>query len=430
MLICLFLLLLIASMGTATWIVLRGNGKPALILKLPSLRLPRLKLPTFKLPAFKLPAFKRASKKAKPKTSPRTDTKAKVEAEVVQELPPDLEHLPEPPVLQEAEVQILEPFEISRRLRGLELGVADLGEPRPEHDRVLAAAIATIEDAATQKRYSPRRPNLLPQLMRAINDEDTSRRELAAIIARDPSLVGALLKMANSAFYRVTYKPVESIERAVVILGSDGLRSLMAAALMQPIFEVSSAGSFPRFPEVVWEHALRSAHAAIPHAALVERVDPFAAELLSLVSGLAEIVIFRAAMDNCASWSRSGQLDPLVISSLLDSQTAAVAWRIGADWELSELMMAALEEQMVATEPTTPLGRSLRFGRCAGALAVLHTNGLIDDTTLRQSLPQAGLTPAHLKCMWTRLLAKHEDPRLSRPAKAPGRPRMALASAA
>jgi HD-like signal output (HDOD) protein len=389
-------------------------------------------MPSFKLPSLQLPSFKRAPKKikAKPKAAgPQANTTAA--AEVEQDLPPDLQHLPEPPVLQEASVQILEPREIARRLRGLELGVADLGEPRPEHDRVLAAAIATIEDAATQKRYSPRRPNLLPQLMRAINDEDTSRRELAAIIARDPSLVGALLKMANSAFYRVTYKPVESIERAVVILGSDGLRSLMAAALMQPIFEVSSAGGFPRFPEVVWEHALRSAHAAIPHAALVERADPFAAELLSLVSGLAEIVIFRAAMDNCASWSRTGKLDPLVISSLLDSQSAAVAWRIGADWELSELMMAALEEQMVAAEPTTPLGRSLRFGRCAGALAVLHTNGLIDDTTLRQSLPEAGLTPAHLKCMWTRLLAQHEDPRLtSRAAKNPGRPRMALASAA
>ncbi|MGC3984407.1 MAG: hypothetical protein QM777_06565 [Pseudorhodoferax sp.] len=66
---------------------------------------------------------------------------------------------------------------------------------------------------------------------------------------------------------------------------------------------------------------------------------------------------------------------------------------------------------MVTTEPTTPLGRSLRFGRCAGALAVLHTNSIIDSETLRLSLPDSGLSPAHLKCMWSRLLAKHEDPR-------------------
>lgn len=400
MLIPLFLLLLIASLGFASWIALRGAG--------PSV-----------------------ATKRQPKARIKSQSRSETQTPVVLELPPDLRHLPEPPVLQEASVQILDREEILRRLRGLEFGVRDLGEPQPDHDRMVIAAVTAIDDAATQRKYSPRRPNLLPQLMRAINDEDVSRRELAAIIARDPSLVGALLKMANSAFYRVSYKPVESIERAVVILGSDGLRSLMTAALMQPIFEVASAGAFPRFAELVWEHALRSAHAAIPHAALVERADPFAAELLSLVSGLAEIVIFRAAMDKSSSWSRQGQPDPLVLASLLDSQAAAFAWRIGADWELSELMMAALEEQMVAAEPTTPLGRSLRFGRCAGALAVLHTNSIIDDTTVRQSLPEAGLSPSHLKCMWTRLLQKHEDPRLARPAKSPARPsRLALAPAA
>jgi HD-like signal output (HDOD) protein len=266
--------------------------------------------------------------------------------------------------------------------------------------------------------------------MRALNDEDVSRRELAALIARDPSLVGSLLKMANSAFYRVTSRPVESIERAVVILGSDGLRSLMTAALMQPIFQVSGTGGFQRFPEIVWEHALRSAHAAIPHAALVERADPFAAELLSLVTGLAEIVLFRAAMDHCASATPHSKPDPLVIASLLDSQAATFAWRIGAEWELSELILAALEEQMLASEPTTPLGRSLRFGRCAGALAVLHTNSVIDDATVRLSLPEAGLSPAHLKCMWTRLLQKHEDPRLQKGTRNAMRGQLALASAA
>src|SRR5882724_602634 len=183
--------------------------------------------------------------------------------EAVLELPVELQHLPEPPVLPAAAVQILDRTQIIWKLRELELGVSELGQPPPEHDQIVAAALAAIGDAATQRRYSPRRPNLLPQLMRAINDEDVSRRELSAIIARDPALVGSLLKMANSAFYRVSSRQVETIERAIVLMGSDGLRSLVAAALMQPIFKVSSTGTFARFPEIVWEHAMRTAHAAI-----------------------------------------------------------------------------------------------------------------------------------------------------------------------
>ena len=332
------------------------------------------------------------------------------------ELPAELQHLPEPPLLEAAPVEILDPPEITRRLRQLELGLEDLGPPLSDDHPVVASVLAAIGDPMTQKRLTPRRPNLLPQLMRAINDEDVSRRELSAIIARDPSMVGSLLKMANSAYYRVAAGKVESIERAVVILGSDGLRSLVASSILQPIFQINSAKVFSRFPELVWEHAQRSAHAAIPHAALVERTDAFGAELLCLISGLAEIILFRATIEHCQNNpdQKKRRPTPQLIAALLASQAPVFAWRLGVEWELSELMVAALEEQTLTSDPTTPLGRSLRFGRIAGALAVLHTNLVVDDATVRLSLPEAGLSPAHLKCMWSRLLNDLEDPRLVR----------------
>ncbi len=114
-------------------------------------------------------------------------------------------------------------------------------------------------------------------------------------------------------------------------------------------------------------------------------------------------------MDHYATSSRHGRPDPLVIASLLASQSATFAWHIGVSWELSEAMLAALEEQIATSEPATPLGRSLRFGRGAGALAVLRTNSLIDDATMKLSLPASGLSPAHVKCLWKRLLNTEED---------------------
>ena len=331
------------------------------------------------------------------------------------ELPFELLNLPEPPILQAAPVvQFLDATEVLRRLRGLELG-RDLppptGQQDPAHDRIVAAALAAIGDPASQRKYFPRRPSLLPELIRAINDENVSVRQVVPIVARDPSLVGNLLRVANSSYYRITTQPIETIERALVILGSDGLRSVMAAALMQPIFHVPGAGGASRFPEIVWEHAVRSAHAAIPHASLVERANPFAAELLTLIWGLAEIVLFRAVLEHCAPPPGREEIDPLVIASILDSQSTAFAWHIGAEWRLSEEMLAALEEQMLPSEPATPLGRSLRFGRRAGALAVLHGNSIIDEPSLRLSLPQSGLSPAHRESMLKRLLRPHEDPR-------------------
>ena len=331
---------------------------------------------------------------------------------------------PEPPVLQLASVQWLDCTEVARRLRALELGLeiaGPAGQKDPAHEHIVVSALAAIGDPATQRHYFPRRPNLLPELMHAINDESVSVRQLVAIVARDPALVGSLLKVANSSFYRISPQPIESIERAIVVLGNDGLRSVMAAALMQPIFQVSGAGGAPRFPELVWEHAVRSAHAAIPHAALVERANPFAAELLSLISGLSEIVLFRAVLEHCPPSPPRAEVDPLVIASILDSHAGAFAWHIGADWRLSVEMLTALEEQMAASEPATPLGRSLRFGRQAGALAVLHSNSIIKPESVRASLPASGLSPAHLEAMLARLLRPHEDPRTAAGAKRGGR---------
>jgi HD-like signal output (HDOD) protein len=296
------------------------------------------------------------------------------------------------------------------KLHELALGVSGLGsEPTAEHEAVAAATTGALADAATQDRYAPRRPSLLPQLLRAVNDEDVSRRELVTIIARDPALVGNLLKMANSSFYRVSTQPVESIDRAVVMLGNDGIRSLIAAALTQPIFHVTG-GAFPRFPEIAWEHTFRSASATVAHAAIVEKSDPFAAQLLGLVSGLAGIVVFRVALDQYEAHTQL-RPDAGVIASLLDTQSAGVAKRIAASWGLSDRILAALDDQTTAVAPDrhTALGRSLNFGQLASALAVLYVNGSIDDVTAQISMPVAGMPAMELGRLWTRLTAAPQD---------------------
>ena len=307
------------------------------------------------------------------------------------------------------------------RLRDLALVASGTpGKPGPQHAAVMAAALAATEDSATLRQLAPRRPSLLPQLIRAANDDGAPRRELAAIIRRDPSLVGSLLEMANSSFYRVTERPVESIDRAVVLLGSEGIRSLIAAAAMQPIFRIAG-GPFPRFAQTVWDHAWRSANAAVVHAAMVERADPFATELLSLVWGLADVVLFQAVLERYAT-AGGGRLRPDegAIAALLESESARVARRIGAGWELSAGSLTALAQQAGEAEPAAPLGRSLRFGRIVGALAVLRLNGVIDDATARASLPKSALAHEHLERMWVRLTTEPAAAPVT--ARAPARP--------
>ncbi len=275
------------------------------------------------------------------------------------------------------------------------------------HDEIIAAVDAVLETAAEQPKYAPRRPMLLPQLMKAVNDTDTSRRELSLMISRDPALVGSLLKLANSPYYRGGAQPVESVDRAVAVIGTEGIRSLIAAALVQPVFRVSG-GDFSQFPEVIWDHTFLAANAAETYAAVVVNSDPFAAQLLALMNGLGAIVVFRVALDQYETHP-GFRPDAATIVSLLDAHTSRVARSVAASWELSGRILAALEDQLpdAAMPPApTPLGRALKFGRFVAALAVLRNRGLIDEATAKASLKAGGGSGAHFERIWDRLTGK------------------------
>lgn len=313
--------------------------------------------------------------------------------------------------------RVLTSAEIFNELNQLAFETTPLGPPASAaYDEIAPRIGAVLEADATELRHAPRRPLLLPQLLRAMHNDDVSRRELSKIIARDPALAGNLLKLANSSFYRVSDRPVESIDRAVALLGTDGIRSLVATALVQPVFDLSKQ-AFPSFPQVVWEHTYRAATAAEAHAAVVEDADPFAAQLLGLTMGLGSIVVFRVSLDQYARLAI--RPDPAVVAALVDLHAAPVARRIATSWELSERISKALEDQVEARHPQerTSLGRSLYFGRLMGALALLCVNRRIGEDTARASMRASGATDFQFESIWGRLTGK-PAPRAPRPAAA------------
>lgn len=280
-----------------------------------------------------------------------------------------------------------------------------LAEPQvpPDHEGVAKQVANDVATAATQAKYMPRRPLLLPQLLRAVNDADTSRRELAGIIARDPALAADLLRLANSPYYRITEKPIESIDRAVAVLGTEGIRKLVAAAVLQPVFRVRT-GHFAKFPDTTWDHAFRSGVAAETFAAIVDDSDPFAAQLLALLLGLGAIIVFRMAMDR---YVERGGLTPSpdLIALLIDTHAPRAAHAVAESWDLSAGVLAAIDEQHVATtDARSPLGRSVALGRLTGALAVVRGAGGITDEAALATLRAAGTPDRESERIWLRLV--------------------------
>ena len=288
-----------------------------------------------------------------------------------------------------------------RRFTALALD-ADLGDLRDEATEreraALEPAALVLGDLELQAKYLPRRPSLLPRLVSAINS-DASMRSMARIIGEDGTLLGGILQLANSSFYRASgAKPIDNLERAVSLLGTDGLRSLVATALLHPVM-TGARGPFSSFAEFTWEHGQYAAACAELHAARIERTDAFSARLLVLLLGLASNTVFRIAREHCLS--DGDGVRPTAVASLLDDWVTPTALRIAESWQLPVELCGA------HAAPEGPgLARSVHFGRLAGALLILVNRGHMRELSAR-AIVLADDHRADVDRLWSRLAITH-----------------------
>ncbi len=290
-----------------------------------------------------------------------------------------------------------------RGLYALALGWPADADVAPAQRKVMTATARALK-AADADRYLPRQPMLLPRLLRAVSAEDASRGEIAGIISGDPALVSNLLRLANSPLYRTPGQSVESVDRAVALLGLDGVRSLLTVALVQPLFR-SADSPFGEFVGVTWEHASRAGAAAETRAATLGAADPVAAQLLALVTGLGAIVVFRVALERYRSQPDLAP-DAAAIAGLLETQIASAARRIAKSWELPGGFVDALDDADSGRPASAAdsLRRSIRFGRHTAALALLVKSGKLGEAAALASLPSTGASRARIEGLWAHLI--------------------------
>ena len=283
-----------------------------------------------------------------------------------------------------------------------------LDEP---HRAVVGAVVAALGRADLSPRYTPRRPQLLPQLIQSVNDTAASSRSISAIIGQDALLAANLLRIANSPVYRLQPRAVESIERAVTLVGTDGIRQIISAALVQPVMNAHGHGG-SRFPDLVWEYSMRVSAAAADHARSVEHDDGFAAQLMGLLQGLGAVVVMQAAQDEYARHPGL-QPSPWALRMLLERCTQTTAARIASHWQLAPAIGQALHDGDTAAAQQSALGRALQFGRTAAAAAVLCQERQMEDEQALAMLTT--LVPAHVVgWIWRRIGQQADNPDISR----------------
>lgn len=148
-------------------------------------------------------------------------------------------------------------------------------------------------DATRAADWVPRVPSVLPGLLKSLRDEHSSDRDWALQIEQDVVLVAEALKEANSALHQRTTTVTQTSE-AVRLLGSHGLRLLIARVAFRPVLGDDAGPLIRAGAPKVW--SMGEACADCSKALAPGRgVDPFEAFLSGLSLQVGQLVALRMA---------------------------------------------------------------------------------------------------------------------------------------
>jgi len=143
--------------------------------------------------------------------------------------------------------------------------------------------------ATTSRRLKlPAPPAALDRLQAVLSDPAASVRDMADVISLDPRLVASLLRVVNSPLYSLPVK-VETVTRAVAILGQRQVSMLALAAAMASMFQDVKPDLLD--PARFWEHGMACAVLSHGLALAAGREEPERHYLAGLLHDLGRLAL-------------------------------------------------------------------------------------------------------------------------------------------
>lgn len=189
-------------------------------------------------------------------------------------------------------------------------------------------------------------PRVVGEVLKLLSDPDSRQSAIAALLAHDPALVAIVLRLANSPAFAPA-RTVDSVERAIMLLGRDHLRRLViAGAVTQASERLPMQNLLPL--EVFWRH---SAYCAVIARLLAELEAPDLAGTVflgGLMHDLGQLILFSQAPEAAhlaflRSLSEPDSISPQSAERAeLGFDHAQLGGALAAHWGLPDVLCACL----------------------------------------------------------------------------------------
>jgi HD-like signal output (HDOD) protein len=252
--------------------------------------------------------------------------------------------------------------------------------PVAARERLLAELAQLAERPSHAAELVPRVPEVIPRLLRSLRDDAVSGAELARQVGRDPVLVAETIREANSSYYRPA-KPVRTVDAAVMVLGQNGLRMLLARVAFRPIMGSATGVCARHAAPRLWRHSERCARACGLLAPNLG-ADPFEGYLSGLMHDVGMVVALRLA-DRLLEGPAVPQDQAFAVAVLAGARELSA--RIALEWGLPPPVGAAILR--AGRSGTQPLAEALGQADRLARLRLLRDDGaLAPDAPLLAAL--------------------------------------------
>ncbi|WP_320005755.1 HDOD domain-containing protein [Maridesulfovibrio sp.] len=200
-------------------------------------------------------------------------------------------------------------------------------------------------DFLKSKVVLPSLPQVLLEIQKVIKNPDSSADDLAAVINKDPKLVAAILRLANSAMFSFSSE-VETTSRAVALLGFRQASSLALGTVSLSLFKRTAGTSILQI-EKLWKHSIACGVIAQEIATSAGHNDVERFFVAGMLHDIGLYVVFEGdrslAMELYEYASRDGHSFYDAEMEFLGFDHATLGGVIIKDWSFPQSLVAAID---------------------------------------------------------------------------------------
>lgn len=240
----------------------------------------------------------------------------------------------------------------------------------------------------------PKVPAVYQRLIVALRDPTVTTARIGAILGSDPGLCTEMLKLANSAFFRVS-TPIDRIDRAVQMVGVSNVAGLVAASAIKQSFRNPDVP--PEMFDDVWNDSLRAAQFAgvIGKVSGVGTAVAEPAITAGLLHDVGRLVFFANLWPDYRQVDAAvalGEARPAAEERILGVTSGDLGYYLLGLWNLPERVVEAVAHQAEPGRSPDTASATTAIVHLANRLAAEFDGaGPVEETADRDYLVRAGI---------------------------------------